>query len=245
MGHGKNIGIRRMISQHKSTNTLNCTLSSFSAPVNSPYDIKWTYRVHGPYAYSVAQGAYTVLLTLKFLDSNHHPGITPLFSYNAKSGSKELEADLTCLYQQSTWRTSRTDVIHAECKSLNSIEAKDIKRMRALGEAFPGAVLMFCFLKPKLEDTEKKLITDFVLEERRKELIGIPFNPIAILTGNELFSQGAPQCWEGKTPLHQTYCHAAFNFSNLSILVDATQQINLGIQSWHDWRDEQQRKSLK
>lgn len=223
---------------------LNCRfcLSSFSPPINSPKDIQWTYRVHGPYAFSVAQGAYTVLLTLKFLESGHHPGITPLFSYKASSGNIELEADLSCLYQRSTWRNSRTDVVPAECKSLNSFEAKDIERMRALGEAFPGAILMFCSLKAELSDAEKQLISDFVFEERNKNLIGLAFSPIVVLTGNELFSQGAPKYWEDKTPHYKTYSHASFNFADLAILADATQQINLGIQSWQSWRDEQQNK---
>jgi hypothetical protein len=213
-------------------------LSSFSPPINSPKDMQWTYRVHGPYAYSVAQGAYTVLLTLRFLGNLHRPGITPLFSYKATSGNKELESDLTCLYQRSIWQATHTDIIHAECKSNNYFEEKDIQRMRILGESFPGSILMFCCLKSELIEAEKLLISNFVLEERQKNLQGITYSQIVILTGNELFSRGAPECWKEINPLYQTYSHAAFNFSDLSILADATQQINLGMQSWRDWREE-------
>jgi hypothetical protein len=117
--------------------------------------------------------------------------------------------------------------------------------MRALGEAFPGAILMFCSLKAELSDAEKQLISDFVFEERNKNFMGHAFSPIVVLTGNELFSPGAPNCWEDKTPYYKTYSHASFNFADLAILADATQQINLGIQSWQSWRDEQQNKVLQ
>ena len=39
-------------------------LSAFSPPLKSPKEIQWTYRSHGPFATSIAQGAFTVLLTL-------------------------------------------------------------------------------------------------------------------------------------------------------------------------------------
>ncbi|MCX5718479.1 MAG: hypothetical protein NT055_00690 [Nitrospirae bacterium] len=42
-------------------------LSDFSPPLKSPKDMEWTYRAHGPFASSIAQGAFTVLLTLKLL----------------------------------------------------------------------------------------------------------------------------------------------------------------------------------
>jgi hypothetical protein len=58
-------------------------LSDYSPPLNSPKDIEWTYRAHGPFASSIAQGAFTVLLTLKFLGGSHDQGATPLFSYIA------------------------------------------------------------------------------------------------------------------------------------------------------------------
>lgn len=218
-------------------------LSDFQPPLKSPKDIEWSYRAHGPFASSIAQGSFTVLLTLKFLAGNHDRGITPLFSYTAEKDGKELEADLTCLYKRSTWRETGTQVVHAECKSFNSFEKRDVNRMRELAEAFPGAVLVFATLNESLTKPELRMIAALARAERKKRLRGLTYSPVVVLTGIELFSSlGIRECWEGRGGLYEEFHKRAFDYSDLAALADATQQLYLDFQSWFEWSEEEWKK---
>ena len=177
-----------------------------------------------------------MLLTLKFLRGYHDRGVTPLFSYLAKKDGQVLEADLSCLYMKSTWHQSPMRVVHAECKSFNLFAKRDVERMTALGNAFPGAVLIFSTLKETLEKSELKAIQPLVLSGRKKRLRGEPYNPIIALTGIELFStHGLESCWKDRGGLFEKFQQRHFDYADLSSLADATQQLHLGMQSWWDW----------
>lgn len=218
-------------------------LSEFQPPVKSPKDIEWTYRAHGPFASSIAQGSFTVLLTLRFLNCDHGQGITPLFSYVAQKDGKTLEADLTCLYKRFNWKESRADVVHAECKSFNYFEKRDVDRMKDLGEAFPEAILVFSTLNEFLEKREIKLIKSLALAERRKRLRGKRYNPVVVLTGIELFStKGIRECWADRDGLYKQFHDHKFDYSELTALAEATQQLYLGLPSWHDVYDAELKK---
>ena len=211
-------------------------LSEYDAPVKSPKDISWTYRTHGPFTLTSAQGAFTVLLTLNFLEGSHQREITPLFSYKAENENTLIEADLSCLYRTSTWRDSQTYVIHAECKSTNRFERVDINRMRVLRDSFLGSTLIFATLNRTLNSQEIEALSSFVLTERRKEFRGKPYSPIIVLTGNELFSiRGAPSCWKNMGGIYDKFSEAYLDLSNLKVLADVTQQLYLEQSSWHDW----------
>lgn len=215
-------------------------LSDFDAPVHSPKNIEWTYRTHGPFASSVSQGAFSVLLVLKFLSGrgSHDHGITPLFSYTAKKDSKELEADLTCLYKPSTWRETRTQIVHAECKSFNSFKQDDIKRMKVLASEFPGSALIFATLKESLSPAEIVSIKAMAQSQRNKRLRGQANNPVIVLTGTELFSSdGAPECWREKGGAYDKFNENRGEWSDLFSIADATQQLYLGLPSWHEWSE--------
>ena len=221
-------------------------LSEFEPPLASPRKIEWTYRAHGPFASSIAQGSFTVLLTLKFLSGNHDPGITPLFSYKAVKDGKELEADLTCLYKRSTWRETGMQVVHAECKSFNYFEKRDVDRLGDLAKAFPGAVLVFATLNESLETAERKMIGTLARVEREKRSRGIPYSPVVVLTGIELFSsRGVLRCWNGMGGLYEEFHKRRLDFSDLHALADATQQLYLGFQSWHEWSEVERNKQLE
>ncbi|MBI4257152.1 hypothetical protein HY626_03810 [Candidatus Uhrbacteria bacterium] len=227
--------------------TLRCRycLSDFAPPLQSPRDMEWTYRAHGPFAISVAQGAFTVVLTLKFLDGFNHPGITPLFSYTAKRGDEVLEADLTCLYRPSGWRRTQTYVVHAECKSFNRFDQKDLARMNALAGAFPGSALIFSTMRSGLEADEVRMLSSLALGERRKRLRGKPYSPVIVLTATEIFSShGAPMCWQDKGGLYKGLSEARNNMVEPRELADATQQLYLGLPSWTQWY-EAKRKQKK
>ncbi len=214
-------------------------LSNFSPPLKSPKDIVWTYRAHGPFAASSAQGSFTVLLTLRLLGRDHlDQGVTPLFSYKAEKDGKMLEADLTCLYKASTWREAKTDVVHAECKSFSGFERQDLIRMKSMSEAFPGSTLIFATLRDSLEKPDIKLIRPFVLAERQKRLRHKPYSPVIILTGTELFSfRGIVDCWKGKGGLFDQLSERSYELSDLSKLADATQQLYLHLPDYYDWSE--------
>lgn len=212
-------------------------LSDFKPPLDSPRDMEWTYRAHGPFASSIAQGSCTVLLALQFLGGSHHDrSVTPLFSYTAQKDGNLLEADLTCLYKGRLWRDSKTYVVHVECKSFNRFERRDIKRMQALSVAFPGAVLVFATLNESLNQQEVSLIGSLATSERRKRFRGLPNCPIVVLTGVELFSySGVRDCWKGRGGLYKKFNDHYFDFSDLTLVSDATNQLYLDQPSWHDW----------
>jgi len=208
-------------------------LSAFSPPLKSPKDIQWTYRAHGPFATSIAQGAFTVLLTLKLLGGNINQEITPLFSYVAEKDGKRMEADLTCL----TRRETGTYVIHAECKSFNRFERKDTARMKELAAAFPGAALIFATLNSELQESEVKLIRKLAVAERKKEIRGKPSSPVILLTGTELFSHRFTDNWKNKGGVYAQLSQRSFELTKLSVLADATQQLYLNLPSWREWFD--------
>ena len=210
-------------------------LTDFSPPLESPKDIEWTYRAHGPFASSIAQGAFTVLLTLKALGGGIDTGVTPLFSYIAEKDQKRLEADLTCLYKPSTWRDKGTYVVHAECKSFNGFERKDIDRMKELSKTFPGSALVFATLNGELQEPEAKLIRNLALAERRKMRRGKLYSGVIVLTGTELFSDHIHEKWESKGGLYKRFSERGFDLVHLEVLADVTQQLYLGLPSSSEW----------
>lgn len=219
-------------------------LSNFSPPLKSPRTIEWTYRAHGPFATSSAQGSFTVLLTLRFLGRDHmDQGITPLFSYKAEKDGRMLEADLTCLYKASTWREAKTDVVHAECKSFSGFDKKDLVRMKDMSNAFPGSALIFATLKDSLGKQDIKMIQPFVLAERKKRLRLKIYSPVIILTGTELFSShGFLDGWKGKGGLYDRLSERSHELSDLSKLADATQQLYLHFPDYYDWSEAEWKK---
>ena len=209
-------------------------LTQFSFPSDFQ-KVKWAYRTVGPFSSSnQADGAYTVLLTLRFFwkiifsDS----AMTPLMSFTAKKDEVEIEADLALFFQESKSRHSKTDLIFAEGKTFNSFRKKDTNRMKDLGKMFPEAVLVFAKLKESLSDEEKKILCPLVNRSRKNRKNGRPFNPILILTGIELISeQHFYQNWEKTGGIHAKLADSCIG-ANLLELCDFTQQIYLDMDPW-------------
>jgi hypothetical protein len=217
-------------------------LSDFTPPLKSPREIEWTYRAHGPFASSIAQGAFTVLLTLKLIGGEFGRGVTPLFSYVAEKDGRRLEADLTCLYKPSTWREKGTYVIHAECKSFNRFERRDVERMQQLAVAFPGSALVFATLNSDLLESEVKLIRNLAVAERKKRLRRKSSSYVILLTGTELFSDRIGDNWKKKGGLHERFSQRSFELTQLEVLSDATQQLYLDLPSWSAWLEAEWKK---
>lgn len=154
-----------------------------------------------------------------------------------RAGHKDLEADFAVL-----WRWPRADedqpwLILGECKTFGRFEAKDVRRMRDLGKAFPGAVLAFCTLRKGLEAEEKKRIGTLARTGRRHLRADLWRNPILVLTGIELFgdSLGPPHCWKAHGGDFAKFAETYRGFGGLTELCDATQQLHLGIEPYWEW----------
>ncbi|HXW18289.1 MAG TPA: hypothetical protein VEJ39_08290 [Candidatus Acidoferrales bacterium] len=217
-------------------------LSEFPLPTHKPRDeIKWSYKSLGPFALpKQGFGAYSVLLTVRFLSGYQHPATTPVFSFRAKQGDKELEADFMMFYRSATYWERETEAVYGECKSFNGFTEKDVRRMRQIAAADPGAILVFATLAPELSPRDKRLLSPFVRACRKYGELDRPKNPVLLLTGTELFSGvGPPQCWRDAGGRMKAFAEASRPIDSLVTLCDATQQLHLGLPSWwNDWTDE-------
>ena len=167
-------------------------LESLSFPSAPKEEIKWAYRTIGPFSSSnQAQGAYTVLLTLRFFKQFRlsWSAVTPLMSFTAEKNGTNLEADLALFFQEYKFLYPKTELIFAECKTFKSFKEKDTERMVNLGKQFPGAILVFATLKESLDDDEKQILKDVANCSRKNRKNKRPFNPIVILTETELISE--------------------------------------------------------
>ena len=194
--------------------------------------VKWSYRTLGPFSLpKQAYGAYSVLLTLRFFSNTSllNGATTPLMSFKAKREEMDIEADLALFFQASKFGESKIEVVFAECKTFNSFNNKDMNKMRRLGEAFPGAVLVFATLNESLDQKEKTSICGLVNRSRESRKKDRPFNPVLILTGKELFLD----------TLLNSHLQRPVRRRDLIELCDYTQQTNLNMKPWHQWLDEQ------
>lgn len=188
-------------------------------------DIEWEYSTLGAFSSSnQADGAYTVLLTLRFFSLLLRGATTPLMSFEIQRDEIELlEADLGLFYQTSKVSESETKIILAECKTFNAFEQNDIERMTELQNAFPGAILVFAKLTEYLNYEEKSLLLPFVEETWKRYENREPFNPVMILTGKELFLDSL---WESHLD--------KVRYRELLDICSLTQVIHLG----RDFREE-------
>ena len=213
-------------------------LSGFPFPAASQ-GVKWAYRPLGPFSSTnQAQGAYTVLLTLRFFSdfSLLNGATTPLMSFTAEKDGEKIEIDLALFFRESKFRNSKTEVIFAECKTFNSFQQTDVEKMTSVGEVFPGAVLVFAKLEESLREDEKALLCTLVNRFRKNRLNQRPFNPVLILTGKDLFWESpVSEWWEKRGGMRM----AVDSRKGMLELCDFTQQIHLDMDSWYQWVDKQ------
>ncbi|KKL91041.1 hypothetical protein LCGC14_1898640, partial [marine sediment metagenome] len=162
---------------------------------------KWCYRTTGPFSIpGYADGGFSVLLALNFFGEHrmHDLRITPTFSFNATdSRGNDLEADFGAFWQESSSRSVADGVMFGECKTFGLFEKRDIQRMTSIAKQFPGAMLVFCTLKKKLDKSEIKLLTKITKAGRKYWKNERPINPVLILTGNEILNMNRPpHCWK-------------------------------------------------
>jgi hypothetical protein len=213
-------------------------LELFQLPSDRPKELVWAYRAVGPFSLpNYAHGSVAVLLTLRFFMQQLQGATTPMLSFTAKKQNKDLEIDLGLFFRASKHREIGAELILAECKTNNAFEKKDAARMLEVAAEFPGAIIVFATLKKELSNHEKKILRPVVNRGRRYWKHERPNNPVLILTGNELLADRHPQdVWRDLAGAFGPHGHRSYNENELIVLADSSQQIYLGLESWHVWR---------
>jgi hypothetical protein len=230
--------------------TLSCPrcLAEFEFPAGSPpHKDAWAYRVIGPFAVGhFADGAYCVATALNFLTERTFrvSNWVPSFKMRNVSG-KELEADFGMLASPSRFsHRSSPYLIIGECKSFNRFEERDFARARQSAELFPGAVLCFCTLNEALDKKEIRGLSSLTKDGRARKYAGKQMNPILILTARELFSAFKMTDFYSLYGDKAEYARAVYMRDDLDELCDFTQQLYLGMPSYHEWLEQKRRERM-
>jgi hypothetical protein len=220
-------------------------LSAFAAAGNIETSSGWYYRTAGPFSVpNYADGAFAVLLTLDALDGRMLSSLrtTSVPSFTATSAGKGvLEADFAMFWRETSRGDETEGLMFGECKTYGAFETKDVDRMRHLGAMFPGAVLVFSTLRETLSKKEIVALKRLAKSGRKYWKAKRPINPVLILTSTELLKwERPPYCW---TEAQQKQFHRVHG---LLSLCNATQQLYLGLPSWHEeWHNRWEKKSAR
>jgi hypothetical protein len=144
----------------------------------------------------------------------------------------ERELDFVMWLRESSWSEAAPRLILGESKTHNLFEPKDIRRMREMALRFPGAVLVFATLRPKLETSEIRLLERIARWGRGLWGPEDWRHPVIVLTDLELFSiDGSPDCWRTNVALERQVDRFAYA-KRLEATADLTQQLHLGMRSY-------------
>lgn len=230
---------------------MNCPrcLSPLAFPSASPpKKEEWAYRVSGPFAAeNFAHGAYCVASTLHFLSDKIFSESTwlPSFRLTSEQG-KVVESDFG-IFARPNRLTNATSpfLILGECKSFNLFTSDDFGKARYMADLFPGAVLCFATFRETLNPDEIKSLIKIVHRGRASLRTGRVRNPVLILTGKELFAQ-----FRWNRDLYEIYgeraqyARTAYIRRDIDELCDSTQQVHLGMESYHSWLDAKRKKRI-
>ena len=132
------------------------------------------------------------------------------------------------------------ELVIGETKSLGEkglIEARDLKRLKAIGRKLPKATVVISVLREQFTPAEKKLLEPFVNWGRRPDDEGRPTNPVILLTAHELFMEHMISAtWEELGEPYKSFSDYDHT-KNLHNFANATQRIHLGLPSFHEWQD--------
>jgi hypothetical protein len=245
-------------------------LRQFNFPIFEPTGSnasKWAYRLVGPFALpDFARGGYAASLAIRFFSTfaGHQDKAMAWSSGQEMTlpNGKKIEADFILWYQrQSLFGTDHpTEIVFGEAKSFGRdgltrparassgaikedvFKEDDIERMKALSEAFPGAVLVFATMKEANELTEKEVTRlrklavwgrDYIKEAHRTRA------PVIVLTGTELFAgHSLNLAWKEKGGEHERLVSQEYVQSDrLNTLADLTQRLYLNMPAYHMWAD--------
>ena len=214
-------------------------LREFNFPLTEPQKNPWAYRVQGPFAVeNFAHGAYCVAFALLFLADRVSRECTWIPSFKLRRTAPSLidaEADFGAFVRPGRF-SYRTDPVlfFGECKTFGKFDSRDYRRMKTLARLFPGAVLCFCALRRTLTATEKTKIAALAKQGRKSLKTGQWKNPVLVLTGQELLGQfkGGPFT-DVYSSQFSKLGEGAFMRGDLQEICDFTQQVHLGMESYH------------
>lgn len=210
----------------------------------------WTYRVVGPFsAPDYGRGSYSALLALRVLDRYRSAMDRMTFATAMKLRFDGIEREVDFIAWHGEERMQEThrppQLIIGEAKSLGQgelMKANDLAKLKGVAAKLPEAVIVIAVLRDHFTTAEKKILTKFVSWGRRVNVYGEPTNPVLLLTSNELtMDHHLSSTWKalgGKHAKFADYEHSR----TLSNLADATQQIYLGMPSFHQVRSEHWKK---
>ncbi|AGA07743.1 hypothetical protein C770_GR4Chr2835 [Sinorhizobium meliloti GR4] len=247
--------------------TVNCglCLQSFAFPIIDPTSsqhTRWSYRLVGPFALpDYARGGYAAALTLRFfsnvLGQMDQAQITWSAGQELELGPKrKAEADVILWYQrkQTFGNDYPTEAVFGEVKSFGreAFTQDDVDRMKVLAEHFPGSIIVFATMKEASELSRQEIARMRKLAAWGREYLPQQHRtraPVIVLTGTELFTAHHLRSeWEAKGGKHaEIAAHGWVRFDNLRHLADYTQQLYLGMESYHGYLDKrwQQRRARK
>lgn len=218
--------------------TLRCERcrKDYAYPQGKPSAVPWKYRLVGPFVTPhFAQGGYCVALTLAFLEglSSMEP-LTFTTSLDLVTGTgARLETDLFAWWGGANFGRAARDpsTLVGECKSLGNdgFKPQDISRLKALGEALPGAYLVVATLKRQFSSEEVRRLRQLSRWGWGRASGDRKPSRVIALTGVELFGDG-PLSYDWKKAggtLAQLADTADYVF-DLTRLAEATQRGHLG-----------------
>jgi len=150
------------------------------------------YRVVGPFATpNYAEGAYSVVLTLKFLEHDFGMGeFTYSTGLDLTHNGETRESDFFAWKGRGRFSrsTAGPTALVGECKSYAAIcfQPKDVNRLRELAIMLPGAHLVAATLKNELSVDEKTRLAKLAAWGWRQSRP----SPLIVLTGHELYGHG-------------------------------------------------------
>jgi hypothetical protein len=226
-------------------------LKSYDFPQASlrEFNRNFTYRVVGPFSVpDFGRGSYSALLALRVLDRFHSAMDRMTFStaMSLTFDGMQREVDFVAWHAEERMDWHRPpQLLIGETKSLGTgelITSPDLSKLKSVAAKLPEAVIVIGVLRDHFTPAERELLKKFVNWGRRVNVFGQPTNPMLLLTSNELTMDfHISSTWKALGGHHAKF--ADFQHTrNLFNFADATQQIYLGIPSFHRAREEYWRK---
>lgn len=211
-------------------------LKEFAFPQQIPGQTIWRYRVLGPFSTpEYARGGYAVALTLACLANVQRWDASEMtFSTGLElmRSEERAETDLFAWVADRTYgRLPREPaMVVGECKSYapNAFTEDDIRRLKTLGEWFPGAFIVAACLKTTLSPDEVDRLRGLATWGRGRESVCGKPSRLIVLTGAELFSENVLDVCkkEGEQLADLMFRSPAAILRKLSF---ATQEAHLGL----------------
>jgi hypothetical protein len=230
------------------SSTLKCPrcMRQFNLLVDSPPRDDWAYRVFGPFAVeNYAAGSYSAAIALQFLAEEVAAACTWIPSFTMSGAEANCEADFGMFLRPGPLSHVKGPfLLFGECKTFGDFEDRDFHRARNLAKLFPGAVLCFATLKEALTASEKREISRIARRGRARWKTGQQTNPVLVLTRLELFGQFNVGKFVEDYGSRAQHARHVFMTRSLDEICDFTQQVHLGMESYHSWLDTKRQKRI-